>query len=798
MLGSSWPSVGECILLVVLSLIALVWRGRIFLRRHWARPTSVALESHERICIEKGNGAVAAKPPSLDAYLRVAKGDVNLDSCFRRDGEDAGGLLAGVCELPFAATSKVILAARGAASRHLALVRKSLWWMEPTTTAEDARHCSFLVFETSPEREAERVTVVLIPMAVDNTMLSFVQQGPSKDGKDLLLGLDCAKTSTFPADKPIFSRFYLFVTSRSPQEACFRAVKGLEQVLARLAGPKPPAVVETEKPTSPPSASGGSHHWLDRLGWCSWNAFYQDVTAEGVTKAVDDVVSRLNLQVGYVIVDDGYEQLSEDARLAAFEPDRTKFPDGLKGLVGDLKALGVERVGIWHTLQGYWNGLDPETFRAKYPSIRRVGDKAYLPTSPADVAAFLRDLHAYLGSQGIDFFKIDNQASMELVLSTDPDLWRIYLDALAGSTQRTDVIYCMAQSPLIYARSLSNRSSEQQQAALRLVRNSDDYFPDDPLSHPTHAYANIMNVLYSANLSLILGKPSAGIVADFDELRTDRPYAAFHAALRALHNGPVYLADPPECTVAEVVRPLVIGSKAGTRVLRPAWPACPVGDIFEDPRTPDVNSALKVGNATDFQLRFPGGSGKAVCWTVGMFNLKALGSNVSVMARTSLAEVQSALGWRYRSRMPDPVRHIAYSFLTGSAVIAPPVDGFLSPQEFDVITFAPLFPVHRVSVAPLGMTSKYNGAAAIVRAELTESTMSVTFRGRSVVAFAVVVPLPYKASIKASVRGQPEQELAVTSTLQHTYGNEYLVLTTVDCRIGGIESLEQCTVDVSV
>src|ERR1019366_2470059 len=67
------------------------------------------------------------------------------------------------------------------------------------------------------------------------------------------------------------------------------------------------------------------------------------------------------LPIGYVIIDDGWLS-TRDFMLAGYQADPKKFPDGLGATVRKIHdEYGIPHVGVWHTLQGYWSGVDPQS-----------------------------------------------------------------------------------------------------------------------------------------------------------------------------------------------------------------------------------------------------------------------------------------------------------------------------------------------------------------------------------------------------------------------------------------------------
>jgi hypothetical protein len=69
-----------------------------------------------------------------------------------------------------------------------------------------------------------------------------------------------------------------------------------------------------------------------------------------------------------------------------------------------------------------------------------------------------------------------------------------------------------------------------------LVRNSDDFLPEVPTSHPWHVWNNAHNALFTQHLNLL---------PDWDMFQTVHDYSGFHAAARCVSGGPIYITDVP-------------------------------------------------------------------------------------------------------------------------------------------------------------------------------------------------------------------------------------------------------------
>jgi len=95
-----------------------------------------------------------------------------------------------------------------------------------------------------------------------------------------------------------------------------------------------------------------------------------------------------------------------------------------------------------------------------------------------------------------------------------------------------------------------------------MLRNSDDFFPDVPSSHPWHVFANAHNALYVQHLN---------VLPDWDMFQTSHPYSGFHAAARCVSGGPIYITDYPGEHDVKLIHEMTARSPRGeTIILRPS------------------------------------------------------------------------------------------------------------------------------------------------------------------------------------------------------------------------------------
>jgi raffinose synthase len=331
---------------------------------------------------------------------------------------------------------------------------------------------------------------------------------------------------------------------------------------------------------------------LRRFGWCSWNAFYEDVTHGKIVgwmrqMAADDVLPKM------VILDGGWQQ-QVDGMSSSLEADPAKFPEGLDGLVSDLRALGVGDVFAWQTYNGYWRGATPEllgeagaeecafrvppqledrvcrnpdsatrdTMTASFYPPGLLDKPAVFP--PGSLFSYYDRLHARLHAAGVSGVKIDAMTWIEALADGRGGRVAAMRD-LVHSAEASCALHLA--DGLIHCSSCSN---DFLYSSLRgaVVRTSGDFMPDDPASHADHILVNAMVSLWMVPF----------VVPDWDMFQSGHEAGLFHAAARAISGGPVYVADAPGQSDAALLRRLRLGDGSLPMCLGPALPTA--GSVF--------------------------------------------------------------------------------------------------------------------------------------------------------------------------------------------------------------------------
>lgn len=364
---------------------------------------------------------------------------------------------------------------------------------------------------------------------------------------------------------------------------------------------------------------------MEYLGWCSWNASDNGNALNGnlVRKAVKSFQEQ-HLQLGWVILDDGWSQGTGDPKmLAAMEPDPVKFPGGFKPLVDELKTMfGLRYVGVWHAFNGYWAGIDPDSALGKRFASSLFGWTDANPVVPGsektrhmispyskDLATFYDEFHAGLKQQGIDFVKVDNQLISERMAKGNFPLFDFAsamhekLNASVGKYFGNAVINCMDMT----------NDAFYNFGKTAIARCVEDYFPYEKGEtydmQKGNAAAHVCQALFNSLYFQQMAYP------DFDMFESDNPNAGLHAAARAISGGPIYLTDRPGRQHPKVLAPLVTSDG---RILRATQPARLTRDCLFQVQSPKPLKAFALAGESGLLFAF---NAADVDHVEGMFRL---------------------------------------------------------------------------------------------------------------------------------------------------------------------------------
>ena len=426
---------------------------------------------------------------------------------------------------------------------------------------------------------------------------------------------------------------------------------------------------------------------FDYFGWCSWNAFYGEVTQQKILSVMNGF-KRSDFPVRWVLVDDGWSPVN-DGKLSAFEADPAKFPHGIKAFSDELKRdYDVSWVGVWHTFQGYWKGVDPDSdLGREYADVLFEGEGGVRIPQPVGQAGFrfFLDWHSALRQWGIDFIKVDNQSTMQQLTKDRLPVFdamrqqQYSLQASANVAFQNRIINCMGMA------------SESAYCWLTsaVARNSDDYQPDREENPQSHARQNAYNSLWLSQLA----------VPDFDMFQSHHPQSEYHAVLRAVSGGPVYVTDEPDRQDWSVLRKLCF---KGGLLPMPDAPAAPTADVlFVDPQVEKV--PLKVFTR----------AGEA--GIVAAFNV-----------REDDAEVEGTVGPE-DAQLKEGHRYAVYEHFSGEMVEAKDKTRLPVTLGRHGVKLYIFEPIHE-GFAPIGLVNKYIAPRGILSVAETVRGLRVVLR----------------------------------------------------------------------
>ncbi|XP_031398942.1 probable galactinol--sucrose galactosyltransferase 2 [Punica granatum] len=499
--------------------------------------------------------------------------------------------------------------------------------------------------------------------------------------------------------------------------------------------------------------------FLDWFGWCTWDAFYTDVTAEGVDEGLNSL-SEGGTPPKFLIIDDGWQQIEnkakeeancvvqegaqfasrltgikENSKFQKKAQDNEQVP-GLKLVVDEAKQRhDVKFVYVWHALAGYWGGVKPaadgmehyDTALA-YP-VQSPGVLGNQPdivmdslavhglglVHPKKVFNFYNELHAYLASCGVDGVKVDVQNIIETLGAGHGgrvSLTRSYHQALEASIARnfTDngCIACMCHNT-------DGIYSAKQTA---VVRASDDYYPRDPASHTIH----ISSVAYN---TLFLGE---FMQPDWDMFHSLHPTAEYHGAARAVGGCAIYVSDKPGNHNFDLLKKLVLPDGS---VLRAQLPGRPTRDcLFVDPAR-DGTNLLKIWNLNKC-------SG-----VVGVFNCQGAGwCRIAKKTRIHDAAPGTLTG-SIRASDVDLISQvvgpdwkgetIVYAYRSGEIVRLPQgasIPVTLKVLEYELFHICPVKEItSNISFAPIGLLNMFNSGGAVEQCDIRKDNKAESFDG---------------------------------------------------------------------
>ena len=470
--------------------------------------------------------------------------------------------------------------------------------------------------------------------------------------------------------------------------------------------------------------------WYDGLTYCTWNGLGQNLTADKIHTALDELTKR-GINVTNLIIDDNWQSLSQgetqfNRGWSRFEANSSGFPDGMKALTKSLREehKNLRRIAVWHAILGYWGGIDPDGEIAKTYKTRKVMKQSgvasgeFTVVDPEDVQRMYDDFYAFLASVGIDSVKTDAQFFLDL-LQDAPDRRQMmleYQDAWTLAHLRhfsSRAISCMSHFP----QAIFHTQLPQNKPRL-LVRNSDDFFPDVEASHAWHIFCNAHNSVLTQHLNAL---------PDWDMFQTSHKWAAFHAAARCVSGGPIYFTDKPGEHDIKLIRQMTAQAPTyddinRTVILRPHR----IGRTTDVYTPYDSPAILKIATFVNIA-----GSGAGI---LGCFNV----SNQALTEFMTLGEFPGT------DKGEGKGEYIVSSF-SSPGEVSPPIaitkgsEGTLLHMKleiggWDILTAYPIHPYTikdtQVKIGIMGLIDKMTGIAAVSSSDINIESRSNEYKGR--------------------------------------------------------------------
>ncbi|WCJ32540.1 seed imbibition 1 [Euphorbia peplus] len=614
--------------------------------------------------------------------------------------------------------------------RFMCVFRFKLWWMTQRmgTCGRDVPfETQFLLVEAQDgsnfEGDTSSVYTVFLPILEGD--FRAVLQGNDRNELEICL------ESGDPAVEEFGGSHLVFMAAGSdPFDVITNAVKSVERHLKTFS--------HRERKKMP--------DMLNWFGWCTWDAFYTDVTAEAVKQGLQSL-EQGGVSPKFVIIDDGWQSVGMDPSSVEVKADncanfanrlthikenykfqkngkegqRVEDPSsGLGHIVTDIKEQHhLKYVYVWHAITGYWGGVKPgatdmEHYESKmmYPisspgvqsndncdCLRSITSNGLGLVNPEKVFSFYNELHSYLSSAGIDGVKVDVQNILETLGAGHGGrvkLARKYHQALEASIASNfpdnGIISCMSH----------NTDGLYSAKKTAVIRASDDFWPRDPASHTIH----IASVAYN---TIFLGE---FMQPDWDMFHSLHPMAEYHGAARAVGGCAVYVSDKPGQHDFNLLKKLVLPDGS---ILRAKLPGRPTRDcLFSDP-TQDGKSLLKIWNLNDFT------------GVVGVFNCQGAGWCKVGKKNLIHNEKPPTITGFIRAKDVDYLPKLAengwsgdsilYSHLGGEVTYVPkdaamPIT--LKSREYEVFTIIPVKELgNGAKFAPIGLIKMFNSGGAV-------------------------------------------------------------------------------------
>ena len=466
--------------------------------------------------------------------------------------------------------------------------------------------------------------------------------------------------------------------------------------------------------------------WYDSLAYCTWNSLGQDLNQDKIVEALQHFQDN-DIHIANMIIDDNWQSITGtqgvdnqfQRAMTSFEATPHAFPNGLKSGIEDIRKRfpHIRDIAVWHALFGYWGCISHHQgdIKDNY-KLRKIrlagatpatGEKYTIDSK--DVHRWYSDFYTFLSDSGITAVKTDVQFYLDLLEDTQDrrDLTISYQSAWTQAHLKHlsgKAISCMSQIPQILYHSFLPTNTPR-----ILLRNSDDFFPDVPTSHPWHVFANAHTSLFVQHLN---------VLPDWDMFQTSHAYSGFHAAARCVSGGPIYITDYPGQSDIGLIHQMTAKNPRGdTVILRPST----VGRTISVYDSYDSGAVLKVAC---YDGRAEVGTG-----IMGVFNVSEKEVNflfpITRIPGVTLnqPDQEHYKTWVVRSHVSRRLTRPITPMLPVRGGIL--VQGNLAVRGYDIWSALPVYGHYALDggkildVAVLGLLGKMTGACALEGSQFT-------------------------------------------------------------------------------
>ncbi|KAK9350082.1 glycoside hydrolase superfamily [Lipomyces doorenjongii] len=507
----------------------------------------------------------------------------------------------------------------------------------------------------------------------------------------------------------------------------------------------------------PPNNGKGTPWPFSQLSFCTWSSIGENIrpTRTKLEKLVQSLKTA-QIPVGSFLIDDGWQDIRSGMNGVVESRGLWSFDvwDGmdcsLKESVSIVKdgLPTVENVGVWMTLQGYWNSVASKSpLIAKYrmrpfklsqdcvPGLTYNGFDGQTVSQPDEsdrlwwlppkelAYQFWKDYFSYCADAGITFAKVDDQSYCSFLAGVDGAeeafaMWDGMTRAADDVFGEARVIHSMAHYERTFNGDIGMGLATKGNKVV--FRNTDDFGLPGINIHRNHVHYNLMNCIIMSRMC---------IIPDADMFMSGAKWPEFHAVLRAFFPGPVLLSDRAEEHDLSVIHKLIGRTIAGRyEVVKSHNPALPLSSRIWEPSLasgigPSIKAASYVPAANSSAL---------IMWSS---RDGAAHSSTDIILSSDIAD---ALGQHI---LPDTKYVLWFAEMKlficfdrtrrcGSAS-SPLAEITLAPEGHEVVTVAPFHKLGHIEIACLGLLNKYAGLSAIDSIEFNAKSLRacVLFEG---------------------------------------------------------------------